>query len=175
LLNEVIFLNIQWRDMRDSSAEVHLHDMVELPDVVKETGQIVAMGPVEADLRASRNNDTILVQGVLSADVTYRCSRCLQEYVDRLEVPFAEQFIKASQEMRDDEDERIATVGEEIDLDPWIEQAVVLALPYRPLCKQDCAGLCPVCGINRNESSCDCELGRIDPRLADLARFFEQQ
>jgi uncharacterized protein len=174
LFNEVISLNIQWRDVRDPSAELHLHETMTFPNIVKEIGHVVAMSPVEVDLCASMHDDSCYVRGTLSADVTYRCSRCLQEFVERLDVPFRERFVKAAQEVVDDEDERIAVVGEEIDLEPWMEQAIILALPYRPLCEQECAGLCPVCGMNRNESSCNCNDERIDPRLADLAKFFEQ-
>jgi len=57
--------------------------------------------------------------------------------------------------------------GEKIDLEPLLREQFVLAVPYAPLCSEDCKGLCPQCGIDRNTSSCNCEKP-IDPRLAAL-------
>jgi uncharacterized protein len=57
--------------------------------------------------------------------------------------------------------------GDKIDLEPLMREQFVLAIPYAPLCKEDCKGLCPQCGIDRNTASCTCEKP-IDPRLAAL-------
>ena len=51
---------------------------------------------------------------------------------------------------------------------PYIREAVLLELPYAPVCREDCKGLCPVCGVDRNRESCSCNTERIDPRLAVL-------
>jgi uncharacterized protein len=57
--------------------------------------------------------------------------------------------------------------GEQVDLEPLLREQFVLAIPFAPLCAEDCKGLCPQCGIDRNTSSCTCE-PPIDPRLAAL-------
>ena len=57
--------------------------------------------------------------------------------------------------------------GERIDLEPLFREQFVLAVPYAPLCREDCKGLCPQCGIDRNTGTCTCEKP-IDPRLAAL-------
>jgi uncharacterized protein len=57
--------------------------------------------------------------------------------------------------------------GERVDLEPLFREQFVLAIPYAPLCREDCAGLCPQCGIDRNTGTCTCEKP-IDPRLAAL-------
>jgi uncharacterized protein len=57
--------------------------------------------------------------------------------------------------------------GERVDLEPLFREQFVLAIPYAPLCKEDCKGLCPQCGIDRNTATCTCE-PPIDPRLAVL-------
>jgi len=57
--------------------------------------------------------------------------------------------------------------GEKIDLEPLFREQFVLAIPYAPLCREDCKGLCPQCGIDRNTGTCSCEKP-IDPRLAAL-------
>jgi uncharacterized protein len=57
--------------------------------------------------------------------------------------------------------------GEKVDLEPLFREQFVLAVPFAPLCREDCAGLCPQCGIDRNTGTCSCEKP-IDPRLAAL-------
>ncbi len=57
--------------------------------------------------------------------------------------------------------------GETLDLEPLLREQFVLAIPYSPLCREDCKGLCPQCGIDRNTGTCACEKP-IDPRLAAL-------
>jgi len=58
--------------------------------------------------------------------------------------------------------------GEEVDLGPLIREQVLLALPTRPLCRDDCRGLCPQCGINLNHAECGCRVETFDPRLEAL-------
>ena len=65
-------------------------------------------------------------------------------------------------------------VGEQIDLGPVAREAVLLDAPATPLCRPDCAGLCPVCGVNRNETACSCDGTVTDPRWAALDQLREQ-
>jgi len=58
-----------------------------------------------------------------------------------------------------------------IDLGEDVRQFLILSLPLKILCREDCAGLCPVCGANRNRSSCSCTTEEGDPRWAELKRF----
>jgi uncharacterized protein len=177
---EVISLKLRWRDLRESSEGVTLRESIELPNVVKENRQVISLEPFEARLHGTEATGIALVEGEMKSRATYRCSRCLTDFSDELHVPITEQFVQvtadelaAEQEEPDDHD-RIRVKGDVIALLPVLEQAVNLALPYRPLCRQDCAGLCPECGVNRNEETCSCNTERIDPRLADLAKFFEK-
>jgi uncharacterized protein len=55
--------------------------------------------------------------------------------------------------------------GTEVDLSPLIREQVLLALPTRPLCEDDCRGLCPHCGVNLNRTTCECRVENLDPRL----------
>ena len=61
--------------------------------------------------------------------------------------------------------------GKLIDLDPLVEEQVLLALPAYPVCEEGCKGLCPVCGQNQNEKACGCDRHVPDPRWAGLAKF----
>ena len=116
------------------------------------------------------------MQGKLTLDVEMICSRCLGAIQKTLFMPFHEVFTQKSELMpKDERDERdeIHLVSEDkIELMPYVEETVSIALPYIPLCSETCKGLCPTCGQNRNEQSCACKQDKLDPRLAGLADFF---
>jgi uncharacterized protein len=175
LLNEVISLILRWREVHERPEGVHTHESVELPNLVKENPQITALGPIDVDVRARVVSDTLTVNGHISGPVTFRCSRCLTAFRDELSADFTEQFVRASANELDEDDERNPVEGDAIDLDPYIEQEIQLAMPFTPICKESCAGLCPVCGIDRNEHVCECNTERIDPRLADLAKLLKSE
>jgi len=175
---EVISLKLHWRDLRESSEGVKVQESLELPSLVKENRQLIACEPIGVDVQGTSASGTALVEGDLKTRATYRCSRCLCDFSEDLHVPFQENFVqvdKVEEGDEEDDEDRVRVAGEGFDLTPYIEQALNLALPYSPVCRQDCAGLCPVCGINRNEGTCSCNTERIDPRLADLAKFFENE
>ena len=71
------------------------------------------------------------------------------------------------------EGERVVGENGFIDLAPLVRELGILALPIRPLCKSDCAGLCQECGQNLNEADCGCETDDIDPRFAKLRELLE--
>ena len=66
------------------------------------------------------------------------------------------------------EEETYPLLGDQLDLQPLARDAVLLNLPQVPLCREDCAGLCPVCGADRNDEPCGCEVEAGDPRWATL-------
>lgn len=171
-------MKLRWRDLRENTDGVHIQESVELPTLVKENRQLIAMKPVQVVLHGTHEFGTAKVRGNLDTEVTLRCSRCLVDFSDKLHVPFAEEFVQVDEDKLADaevnmEEDRNPVAGDFIDLAPYVEQEVALALPYAPLHKPDCKGLCPECGVNLNESTCSCNTERIDPRLADLAKFFE--
>ena len=166
---------LRWRDVHDRPQGIDVRGTVELPNLVKENRQILAVEPVTVDLHAQVVSDTLTVNGTLSTRITYRCSRCLTDFTDDLSAEFSEQFVRAVPGELAEDDERNQATGDEIELNPYLEQEVLLAMPYTPVCKESCAGLCPVCGTNRNEHVCDCTTERIDPRLADLAKLLKPE
>ncbi|MBL0388850.1 DUF177 domain-containing protein [Tumebacillus sp. ITR2] len=171
-------MKLRWRDLRESTDGVDIQETVEMPTLVKENRQLIALSPVQVNVHGRETAGLAEVEGKLFANVTYRCSRCLVDFSEELHVPFAEQFVQVEEDKLADveaslEGDRIPVAGDTFDLTPYVEQEVALALPYAPLHAPDCKGLCPVCGVNLNETTCSCNTERIDPRLADLAKFFE--
>lgn len=149
---------------------------------IEMAGQVVQFDrPFEGEAEIWNAGDRLLVKAELSGEATLQCSRCLAPTTLPLDVSFEEEFIEgapAHEAEEDDEQEtevdagRSVTYysGDEIDLSETLRDNVLLELPMKPLCSEDCAGLCPGCGTNLNTGSCQCaeETHTVDPRLAAL-------
>nr|NNM90054.1 DUF177 domain-containing protein [Bacilli bacterium] len=112
------------------------------------------------------------VQATITSEVTYACSRCLDVFTRDVELCVTFMMSKLPLTREQEENDYLYVPEDGIDLAPYVQQELILALEFQPLCSQDCRGLCPVCGKNRNHESCDCDTTPIDPRLASLAEFF---
>ncbi len=129
--------------------------------------------PMSGDLRAESVVEGILVTGPVSGDLDLNCARCLREFESDVSLDLLELFVVPGHEGPDDEDAYRVT-GKEIHLEPMLRDAVTLALPLNPLCREDCAGLCAQCGRDLNAGACDCYTEDIDPRWAELASIKEK-
>jgi uncharacterized protein len=125
------------------------------------------------DLVYYRSGREIFFNGTFRGEFTGCCGRCLENYSFTLDQSFA--FVLTPEPLRSErgaEELRSGELGlsyystEEIDLAPLIAEQVMLALPTRPLCTEDCHGLCERCGANLNRESCDCSVESGDPRMA---------
>ena len=118
---------------------------------------------MSADLKLESVVEGILVSGTLTGAMTFRCARCLEDFSGEFDVRVRELF---AHEQPKDGDEYPITEGT-IDLEPCVRDALVLSMPFSPLCKDDCLGLCSRCGGNRNQNECSCG-PEVDPRWAAL-------
>jgi len=105
--------------------------------------------------------DDYLLRGELAGDVEMPCARCLEPACVHVEVPITTTFVAAGNEDLDEEDEDggadpdvVTFKGREIDLSDELRDELVLAVPLNPLCDEQCRGLCPLCGGNRNLVPC---------------------
>jgi uncharacterized protein len=106
------------------------------------------------------------VDGTVSAPWVGICRRCAEPVSGELRIHVHERYADAP--LAGPSDEEIYPIDDDdIDLGPLVRDALVLELPMAPLCRQDCAGLCPRCGANLNEGACGCVAPR-DPRWANL-------
>ena len=113
--------------------------------------------------------DGLLVRGVVSAQMAMSCARCLADLTADVKADVVELFSDpADAESPDDVEAGYEITDGTIDLDTMIRDALVPAVPYRPLCRDDCKGLCAQCGVNRNESDCACVDQTTDARWAAL-------
>ena len=103
---------------------------------------------IDLDLRLESVMEGVLVSGTATAALAGECGRCLEPVVDTLTVDLQELFAypeSTTEETADDEETSVME-GDHLDLEPALRDAVVLALPLTPLCREDCAGLCAECG-----------------------------
>lgn len=131
-------------------------------------------GNLQLDARLSSVVDGILVRGTIDVDLVMPCSRCLTEITDEATLALTELFHDPRkievEDYTEGEDYLIESDLIHLDLAPALRDAITLAIPSRPLCRPDCAGLCPTCGVDRNEEECGHgnEVEQ-DPRWAALA------
>lgn len=141
-----------------------------------------AAGHGAADLELYADGEHVFLTGTFKGHLVVACSRCIEPvtlpindqlrvtYLPKAEMPADDAEVTEGEdglEVSDGDLDVFPYEGEHIDLEPLFREEFVLAIPYAPLCREDCKGLCPQCGTNRNTGTCSCE-APIDPRLAGL-------
>jgi len=120
-------------------------------------------GPVTGSLTVTNAGQLLLLSGDLTGEVELTCSRCLVPFNWPVQAAINEEFVlelapgpHPAPKVQDDESAAPVFVGKTLDLDltELIRQTVLVALPLQPLCRPKCAGLCPVCGADRNQGDC---------------------
>jgi DUF177 domain-containing protein len=128
--------------------------------------QVTPGAPVHLDARLESVVDGVLVSLEVDAPTTAECGRCLEPVTDTVHVSLAELFLYEP----DPEDDELPVLdGEFANLDPVLRDAVVLALPFNPLCDEDCAGLCPTCGERLDDLEPSHSHEALDSRWAALS------
>lgn len=133
---------------------------------------------VHGDCSLLRTQRSILAKCTLSTEVELTCSRCLSMFRHPLNLNFEEEYsptvdVFSGAPLPLPEETGAFTIDEHhiLDLTEAVRQYTVLAIPMKPLCRKDCAGLCPSCGRNLNQGSCDCPTEGIDPRWSELKKL----
>ena len=124
----------------------------------------------EARMFITPQDEGFLVVGSFSGSVILPCDRCAEETEHPVSGDFEsfEEPQMKSAEVLDENRIRRAKGVLDLDVAGYLWEQFMLALPTSPLCSEECKGLCPKCGVNRNQESCDCERDQGDPRLAVL-------
>lgn len=129
---------------------------------------------VGGNVTAQNDGRLIIVRGTASGVVTLQCSRCLKPTKCPIETDFearceVRHFFAMAEGNYEGLDEEVTSIfdGSSADVVELARQALILALPMRPLCSPECRGICPTCGADLNEGSCDCKPPK-DPRWAKL-------
>ena len=125
--------------------------------------------PVEFDLRLEAVMEGVLVTGTAEVGLEGECVRCLEPLEDDVVVHFQDLYVYADQAPDDEDDDTRRLEDDLLDLEPLLRDAVVLALPFQPLCRDDCPGLCPDCGARLADEPDHRHDAPVDPRWAALA------
>jgi uncharacterized protein len=132
--------------------------------------------PIEFELRLEAVMEGVLVTGTASADLDGECVRCLVDIHEEIVADFQELFVYEEKDAADGEDDDASRLeGDLLDLEPLLRDAVVLALPFQPLCRDDCPGLCAECGARLADDPDHRHDEPVDPRWAGLQTIAQQQ
>lgn len=162
-------------------------DLGLIQEALVDTDGFRAEQPFKVEFRLNKVGSGVLLNGAFTAVVVAPCKRCLTDVVLTLPADFTLNLVPENladqvglDDSRDDnQSERAGSFrmedaeeevfnGKVIELDPIIREQLLLALPMSAVCTDDCQGLCPACGQNRNEKPCQCDTRPLDPRLAAL-------
>lgn len=132
--------------------------------------------PLAVDVRYESVTEGVLVTGTVTASLRGECARCLEPITDELVVDIVELFAYPDSvtDETTGEDEVHRIDGDYLDIEPVVRDSIVLGLPWTPLCRPDCAGLCPTCGQRFDDLPADHAHETLDPRWAALAALRDE-
>jgi uncharacterized protein len=138
------------------------------------TEDVEFSSPVRVSAEVTCVGSEFVVKGRVSGTLGCACSRCLAPTPFKFNVPLVERYRELDERGDQESDDEVRSfTGDGLDLTDSVRDAVVLALPLRVLCRDDCAGLCPMCGIDLNTSSCGCSAPIVSP-FGVLAKLVKQ-
>ncbi len=148
-------------------------------DLGIEVLSVVEGSPVGLDLRLEAVMEGVLVTGTAQVALVGECVRCLETLRDELDVDLQDLFVYADKhdgrDPRDEDDDVRVLEDDLLDLEPLLRDAVVLALPFQPLCREDCPGLCTTCGARLADDPEHHHEDPIDPRWAGLTALADPE
>jgi DUF177 domain-containing protein len=140
------------------------------------------VAPVHLDMQIHKDKDRFRLVGTVRTELELLCSRCLEPFrmpvvldFDQRYVPQSDASAEMETEVAEEDLETSFYRNNQIDLDVLLREQFYLALPMKPLCHDDCRGLCAQCGTNLNSGSCHCGPGWEDPRLSALRGLVPSQ
>ena len=171
-------VKIRITDIKDKPLILTAEEPVEAYPTLVETqaaGECTFLAPLQLGLTVTREFDHIRVAGQVSTAVRLDCSRCLMEYESPITSTFTVFYSQATEGPQDEEvelteEDLVAATytGEEIDFTPVIAEQIIMGIPLKPLCREECQGLCSTCGADLNTSPCDCERATVSLKFSAL-------
>jgi uncharacterized protein len=129
-----------------------------------EDAEVSFLSPIRYELIVTKTGDNLWLRGPVHADLSLSCSRCLESFAYSIDSELSIELMPkeaepsgSEVELKNDELDIYYYEGDEIDLDPYVYEEVMLGIPLKALCSDSCKGMCPVCGKNLNVETCRCE------------------
>ncbi|WP_158606370.1 YceD family protein [Paenibacillus ginsengarvi] len=167
-------MHLNIRELVSGSGQVRRTEVADIGHLLQGNNDVVRAEPLHIDLTAAADHGVVKASGTLTLHAEFICSRCLSHYGSKLAIPFRERFSRKPGDSEDDEDDLHVITEDVVDLTPYIEETVMLGLPYVPLCMPECKGLNPETGANLNIDPAAVPEARIDPRLAVLQEWLDK-
>lgn len=130
------------------------------------------VSPVTAKGSAVNYEGKINVDLRITAQVERTCSRCLESFKEEVQVDSNYVFVK---EVKDDKEDYYTYKSDKVDITDLVLGDIAAKLAMKPLCNENCKGLCPICGKNKNSIDCQCKSEEIDPRLQALSKLLDRK
>ncbi len=142
--------------------------------------QVEVLEPLDIDGTITHAGDFYVLKVQVKTRLKMQCTRCLTDFEENYVCDIEEELRKAEgedvfAEFVFDEDLYSTFSGQEIDLEEIVKEHMVLSLPIKRLCREDCLGICSICGQDRNKKRCDCVEDKVDPRLQALEQLLKQE
>ena len=138
------------------------------------TFPILKKSPIELSITNSENKQ-LMISGTVNMEVGIPCGRCLEEVPTHICFDIEKELVIGNNEIIDEEmDETNYLIGLELDVDKLVYAEILVNWPMNVLCKDDCEGICKVCGMNLNKGTCNCQRTELDPRMAAIQDIFNK-
>lgn len=123
----------------------------------------------------NQENKTLFIRGAVDITLSIPCGRCLEEVPTQLCFDIDKKLDITEGALVDDEmEENDYLIGFELDVDKLVYAEILVNWPMKVLCKEDCEGICKVCGANLNKGDCGCQRTELDPRMAAIQDIFSK-
>lgn len=134
--------------------------------------KLTIVSPVRVEGSAINYEGKINVNLRINAQVERTCSRCLERFNEKVEVDSNYVFVK---EAKDDKEDYYIYKNDRVDITDLVLGDIAAKLAMKPLCSENCKGLCPICGKNKNIIDCKCKSEEIDPRMQVLSKLLDRK
>lgn len=171
-------MKVRIADLKEKTLHLEAEEPVtDYPDLMSMTGagECEFLTPLRISITVGREYDHIRASGRVETAVKIGCARCLTEFRTDIASSFTIFYTKAAGMPLDEEVELAeedliskSYEGEEIDFAPEVAEQVLMEIPFKPLCRDDCKGLCSNCGANLNETTCSCDKSGVNLKFSAL-------
>jgi len=163
ILGRSIGLIVDLSNLINTGSSKHLKETIIINDELINNNQIVSIpDKFNVDITVYKTQDSFVFTGTSEGTIILRCSRCLEEFNYNTKNKINKEIL-------------IKNIKDYLNfnLEKIFVENIILELPLKPLCSENCKGLCPICGQNLNHGECNCEIDTTDSRLAKLKNFFD--
>ena len=169
-------MKIQVFGKHDRESTIVLEESVQALDI--KPGDFTFGDRFQVVCKVKQDGNFARIQGEVTVPASLECARCLEQYSQDIIGTFslvARRLRKGESIPAESEDEKVEDDlifvefdVDSIDITDFIHDALLLAVPLKPICRESCRGLCPICGSNLNDGDCGCSNKKVDPRWQSL-------